>query len=151
MVSMSQPLPPLVQSQAMYQELVRHLTGLDPEAAEQAVINHDLSSPVDVKEFTQALQRIFKPQFYSFALLTFSWAGKSARAKISPEELDQVLAFSRVYSDVRLVMDEADAARWMIKPNRQLNGKSPLEMLQSRTGERRVRDYLDNLLHGNFA
>jgi putative toxin-antitoxin system antitoxin component (TIGR02293 family) len=47
--------------------------------------------------------------------------------------------------------DAAKAQRWLRKPKRELNGRSPLACLANEAGARLVEDLLARIEHGMFA
>ncbi|MBB5235537.1 MbcA/ParS/Xre antitoxin family protein [Deinococcus budaensis] len=135
---------PHVQGEGLYQQIVRGLIGLEAEAAERLVVEGEGLPLLTVAAARQHLKPFLgvgqPPAFLR------GWRGT-----VSVRMLDDLLAFCRLYADVRLVLSEEDAARWLSRPNRHLEGWSPLDLLASRVGERRVRAYLEGLLSGNYG
>lgn len=69
----------------------------------------------------------------------------------SREVLLQTYRVLDLFAIVLSVLEAEDAAHWFTKPNRHLDGRSPLELCQTPEGQSQLRDYLDALLSGNFA
>lgn len=135
---------PHVQGEGLYQQIVRELIGLEAEAAERLVVEGEGLPLLTVAAVRQHL----KPFLGEGQLPAFL---RGRRGTVNVRMLDDLLAFCRLYADVRLVLSEEDAARWLSHPNRHLEGRSPLDLLVSRVGERRVRAYLEGRLSGNYG
>lgn len=72
--------------------------------------------------------------------------------RLTSEESDRLARVLRVYARSEEVLDDAEAAsRWLRKPNRALQGKTPLELLSSEAGARAVEKVLGRLEHGVFS
>lgn len=138
-------LPPLVQSQVIYQQTVRQLTGLDAQDAEQAVITRKVPRGLD--------QQVVSDRTFRFFHISRSgnkaafWRGRRTAA----QRLDYLLLTARILAQLQPVLGEAGARRWLQEPNEHLSSLTPLELLRTSTGERRVQSLLESLLNGYYA
>ena len=69
--------------------------------------------------------------------------------RLSASESDRAARTMLAYAQARDVLeDDKLAAEWLLRPNVQLRGERPLDMLDTQTGFDRVRDILVRLEHG---
>lgn len=77
---------------------------------------------------------------------------KSKGQTLTPEESDRLARVLRVYARSEEALGDGERAhRWMRKPNRALNGRTPLELLSSEAGARAVEKVLGRIEHGIFS
>ncbi len=75
-----------------------------------------------------------------------------AKKNLPREASERLLLLVRVYQRAcEVIKDPARAATWIKRPNRALEGKSPLEMMESIFGAERVMDLLGRIEHGVFS
>ncbi len=77
---------------------------------------------------------------------------KSREQRLTPEESDRLARVLRVFARTEDALGDAErAVRWIRKPNRALEGMTPLELLSSEAGARAVEKVLGRLEHGVFS
>ena len=71
---------------------------------------------------------------------------------LSKEESDKAVRVARIAAMAEQVFGEPERAwRWLRKPKRRFEGKTPLEMLASEAGARLVEEMIGQIDHGIFA
>ena len=76
----------------------------------------------------------------------------SAKGRLKPDESERVARIMRVFDRaVDVLQSEDKARRWLAKPLRVLDGKSPMQLMVSEPGAREVEQVLGRLEHGVFA
>ncbi|MDH5527306.1 MAG: DUF2384 domain-containing protein [Nitrospirota bacterium] len=79
-------------------------------------------------------------------------ARRKQSAWLNPEESDRLFRVARIMAHARETFGDIDkASRWLRRANRQLSGKSPLEVLVTDWGAEQVDAILGRLEHGVFA
>jgi putative toxin-antitoxin system antitoxin component (TIGR02293 family) len=74
---------------------------------------------------------------------------KTARSNLSPTESDRLARAVRIIARAEEALGERDKAhRWLRKPNRALEGRRPLDLLESDAGARMVERILGRIEHG---
>jgi putative toxin-antitoxin system antitoxin component (TIGR02293 family) len=69
--------------------------------------------------------------------------------RLSASESDRAARTMLIYAQAKDVLEDGKlAAEWLLRPNVQLAGERPLDMLDTQTGFDRVRDILVRLEHG---
>lgn len=129
----------------LYQNTVYLLTNMPANTVEKAILTGDINGIS-----TESVRHKFS-QSLGIKLSDFTYFQTSGNSTTLRQHLDWLLSFSRCYARVRLVLEADDAAAWFLQVNRHLDGQTPLFYLETRTGERHLRNYLHNLLNGNFA
>lgn len=77
---------------------------------------------------------------------------KDKGQRLTAEQSDRLTRVVRVAARAEEAIGDADkAARWLRKPNRALQGKRPLELLESDVGARVVEQVLGRIEHGLVA
>jgi putative toxin-antitoxin system antitoxin component (TIGR02293 family) len=77
---------------------------------------------------------------------------RSTKARLSPGESDRLVRFARmIVRAEEAIGDEAKALRWLITPNRALEGQRPLELLDSDAGTVAVEQVLGRIEHGVYS
>lgn len=77
---------------------------------------------------------------------------KAGDQRLTSEESDRLARVLRVHAKSDEALGDAERARrWMRKPNRALQGRTPLELLSSEAGARAVEKVLGRLEHGVFS
>lgn len=72
--------------------------------------------------------------------------------RLAAAESDRLYRFSRVLAHAEHVLgDRAKATQWLRRPNRALNGATPLALLDTDIGATQVDDVLGRLEHGVFS
>jgi putative toxin-antitoxin system antitoxin component (TIGR02293 family) len=77
-------------------------------------------------------------------------ARRKATGRLEPDESDRLLRVARVYK-AALDLFESDrtaALAWLSRPNRALNGKTPLQLATTDVGAREVERLITRLEHG---
>jgi putative toxin-antitoxin system antitoxin component (TIGR02293 family) len=81
---------------------------------------------------------------------TLSHARK--RGRFSAEQSDRIVRAARIYSRAHEVFgDREKANRWMRRPNRVLEGKTPLSLLRTSSGSELVEAILDRIAYGVYS
>jgi putative toxin-antitoxin system antitoxin component (TIGR02293 family) len=76
----------------------------------------------------------------------------SAGELLTVEESDRALRLARLSAEAARVFAEPDKARrWLRKPNRALNGQTPLSLARTESGAHLVEELLLQIDHGVFA
>jgi putative toxin-antitoxin system antitoxin component (TIGR02293 family) len=76
-------------------------------------------------------------------------ARRKARARMRAAESDRLMRLARVGARASQVLGTYEkAARWLHRPNRALNNRLPLELLQTDLGTKQVEDILTRIEHG---
>jgi putative toxin-antitoxin system antitoxin component (TIGR02293 family) len=74
---------------------------------------------------------------------------KTAGTNLSPTESDRLARVVRIIARAEEALGERDKAhRWLRKPNRALEGRRPLDLLESDAGARMVERILGRIEHG---
>ena len=77
---------------------------------------------------------------------------RKASGKLSPDESDKLLRFSRLLSQATEVFGDATKAReWLKLPQRGLGGAVPLEYAETEIGAREVENLLGRIDYGVYA
>lgn len=77
---------------------------------------------------------------------------RKASGKLSPDESDKLLRFSRLLSHATEVFGDATKAReWLKLPQRGLGGAVPLEYAETEIGAREVENLLGRIDYGVYA
>lgn len=77
---------------------------------------------------------------------------KEKRQPLSPEQSDRLARVVRVAARAEEALgDPEKAARWLRKPNRSLQGKRPIDLLESDIGARMVERALGRIEHGVYS
>ena len=72
--------------------------------------------------------------------------------RLAPPESDRLYRFSRVLAHAEQALgSRAKATQWLHRPNRALNGATPLTLLDTDIGATQVDDVLGRLEHGVFS
>lgn len=90
---------------------------------------------------------------YEFVVPRRTLAHRKAKdQRLTSEESDRLARVLRVYSRAEDALGDAERAhRWIMKANRALEGRTPLELLSSEAGARAVEKVLGRLEHGVFS
>jgi putative toxin-antitoxin system antitoxin component (TIGR02293 family) len=79
-------------------------------------------------------------------------ARRRRERKLQASESDRLYRVARVFSlAVRTLGDEDNAAKWLRRPIRALNGEPPLRLLDTEVGARMVEDVLGRLEYGAIS
>jgi putative toxin-antitoxin system antitoxin component (TIGR02293 family) len=71
---------------------------------------------------------------------------------LSRDESDKAVRVARVTARAERVFGESERAwRWLRKPKRRFNGKTPVEMLATEAGARLVEEAIGQIDHGIFS
>jgi putative toxin-antitoxin system antitoxin component (TIGR02293 family) len=74
------------------------------------------------------------------------------RQSLSREESDKAVRVARITAMAEQVFGEPERAwRWLRKPKRRFEGKTPVEMLATEAGARLVEEMIGQIDHGIFA
>jgi putative toxin-antitoxin system antitoxin component (TIGR02293 family) len=86
------------------------------------------------------------------AVSTRTWARRKADNRLSPVESDRLYRLARIIARTEEVFGSRDKARlWLKEPNRALRLQTPLSLLDTDEGTRRVEDVLIRIEHGVFS
>lgn len=144
-MTMTATLPPEVQSNAIYKQTVHELTGMDASAAEQAVITGQVPREIDLDMIIDRTLHYFEIKSTKRRISEF-WKGQRTPA----ERLDYVLATARVMAQVQPVLGETAARQWLQEPNKHLADQTPLVLLRTTTGGKRVQGLINSMLNGYY-
>ncbi|MBI4529596.1 MAG: DUF2384 domain-containing protein [Deltaproteobacteria bacterium] len=76
-------------------------------------------------------------------------ARRKKERRLRADESDRLLRLARIGAQAAEVLgSEEKAARWLRRPNRALENRVPLELLDSDIGSRQVEDVLGRIEHG---
>lgn len=76
-------------------------------------------------------------------------ARRKKERRLRADESDRLLRLARIGAQAAEVLgSEEKAARWLRRPNRALENRVPLELLDSDIGARQVEDVLGRIEHG---
>ena len=79
-------------------------------------------------------------------------ARRKKERRLHKDESDRLVRLARVAVQAEAVLGgEEAAARWLHRPNRALGGRSPLSLLDTDLGARRVEAVLGRIEHGVFS
>jgi len=79
-------------------------------------------------------------------------ARRRRERRLRADESDRLLRLARVGAQTAAVLgSDEKAAAWLRRPNRALEGRTPLELLDSDLGARQVEDLLGRIEHGLFS
>ncbi|MCB1545117.1 MAG: DUF2384 domain-containing protein [Methylobacteriaceae bacterium] len=71
---------------------------------------------------------------------------------LTEDESDRAVRLARIADHAERVFGDSDkAGRWLRKPVPALHGRTPVELLQTETGARKVEDELIRIDHGIFG
>lgn len=77
---------------------------------------------------------------------------KEKRQPLSREQSDRLARLVRIAERAEEALDSREkAARWLRKPNRALQGKRPIDLLESDVGARMVERALGRIEHGVYS
>jgi putative toxin-antitoxin system antitoxin component (TIGR02293 family) len=77
---------------------------------------------------------------------------RSRKVSLSASESDRLARFARfLVRAEEAIGDRTKALRWLVRPNRALGGKQPLELLDSDAGAVAVERVLGRIEHGVFS
>lgn len=80
---------------------------------------------------------------------TRTMARRRQAQRLAPDESDRLYRIARVAGQAVSVLGaEEKAAAWLQRPNRALNGESPIRLLDTDVGARQVEDILGRIDHG---
>jgi putative toxin-antitoxin system antitoxin component (TIGR02293 family) len=76
---------------------------------------------------------------------------KRRRQPLSREESDKLARVARIFAVANETFQNRDkAAAWMRRPNRVLDGRTPVDLLDTDSGARMVEQTLERVAHGVF-
>lgn len=140
--------------QARRDQLFKRITGLEARQTERLLLDDSdltLTKSIPMNTLTTALSKVFglsKAQVQ--ILLGVSGNPVSRLSFPSRDVLDRIWMLSGVFADVEAVLGEAGARRWLARPHPGLTGRTPVALLGTRLGERRVQDLIGAALDGAF-
>lgn len=74
------------------------------------------------------------------------------KERLSPEQSDRLVRAASVYARAHEVFANREKAnRWMKRPNRALEGKTPLSLLRTSSGTDLVETVLDRIAYGVYS
>ncbi len=74
------------------------------------------------------------------------------KERLSPEQSDRLVRAAGVYASAHEVFANREKAnRWMKRPNRALEGKTPLSLLRTSSGTDLVESVLDRIAYGVYS
>lgn len=79
-------------------------------------------------------------------------ARRKQEGKFQSLESERILGFLQVAARaIQTIGDDEKAGRWLVKPNRALMGKVPLELLDTSIGVSQVDEILGRIEHGLYS
>ena len=102
------------------------------------------------------LQKLYEiPDEFTQRILAISprtWARRKADNRLSPTESDRLYRLARIIMRAEEVFQSREKARlWLKEPNRAMGLQTPLALLDTDEGARRVEDVLIRIEHGVFS
>jgi putative toxin-antitoxin system antitoxin component (TIGR02293 family) len=86
------------------------------------------------------------------AVSSRTWARRKAEDRLSPVESDRLHRLARIIARTEEVLGSREKSRiWIKEPNRALQLQTPLSLLDTDEGTRRVEDVLIRIEHGVFS
>lgn len=126
--------------------------GFSPQKVTRT-IRTPAESPVEVtvKRLADRLAEVFGLQkAQAAAMMGVSESTVSRHTRPSTDVLDRTLLASQVFADVSDVLGSKNAQRWFSAPNAALDNRTPLQLLSSRLGEKKVQQVIGALLDGAY-
>lgn len=81
-----------------------------------------------------------------------TFARRRKEARLQPDESDRLARLARILGRAKAVLgDDRAAADWIHRRNRALGGRTPLSMVDTDLGSRRVEAVLGRIEHGVFS
>jgi len=91
-------------------------------------------------------------ELFSLVIPRRTLSHRRKTGKLTPEQSDRLARVVRVLARAEEAFgDRQKASRWMRKPSRTLEGRRPLELLESDTGSRAVEKILLRIEHGVYS
>jgi putative toxin-antitoxin system antitoxin component (TIGR02293 family) len=110
--------------------------GLPPAALDQMIKRHLLS----LEEMTHLV------------ISQRTLARRRKEKHLSPEESDRLARLARIMAHAEEVFgDKEKAHTWLRRPNRAMEGRLPLDLLETETGGRIVETILGRIQHGIYS
>lgn len=101
------------------------------------------------------LTKLRLPRSEAAAALNFperTLARRKSEKRLHPDESDRVLRLARLFVLAsRILESEENAATWFVQSNRALEGRTPLQLIDTETGAREVEEVLWRIAHGMFS
>ena len=125
------------------------------EAAQTSTLIEQVRRGLPIAELTALQSGLQVPLELLASKLAISRATlqrRKASGKLSPDESDKLLRFSRLLSQATEVFGDATKAReWLKLPQRGLGGAVPLEYAETEIGAREVENLLGRIDYGVYA
>lgn len=135
-------------------EIFEFVSGLGTLHGTEIILGGDaklLPGTLSMKRVADRLSLLFGIRKVETAqLMGVSESTVSRRTKPSTDVLDRALTASTIYADVAAVLGPQDARVWFGQPNPALDGRRPIELLRTRTGEKQLEGVITALLNGAF-
>jgi putative toxin-antitoxin system antitoxin component (TIGR02293 family) len=91
-------------------------------------------------------------ELFSLVIPRRTLSHRRRTGRLTPEQSDRLARVVRILTRAEEVFaDPEKASRWMRKPNRALEGRRPLDLLESDTGSRAVEKILLRIEHGVYS
>ena len=131
---------------------IRDQTPACPEKATQASrVSAERDAGITVKRLADRLAEVFGLQkAQAAAMMGVSESTVSRHTRPNTDVLDRTLLASQVFADVSDVLGSENAQRWFSTPNAALDHRTPLKLLSSRLGEKKVQQVIGALLDGAY-
>jgi putative toxin-antitoxin system antitoxin component (TIGR02293 family) len=117
----------------------------------QAAIREGFPQAV-VEEVMQAARLTLKELAASLDLSARSLQRRRREGRLVRIESDRLYRLARIVALAKYYIGDAEAAtRWLKRPNRALEGKSPLELVDTEPGARAVENVLGRIAYGGVS
>jgi putative toxin-antitoxin system antitoxin component (TIGR02293 family) len=91
-------------------------------------------------------------ELFSLVIPRRTLSHRRRMGRLTPEQSDRLARAVRILTRAEEAFgDRKKASRWMRKPNRALEGRRPLDLLESDTGSRAVEKILLRIEHGVYS
>jgi putative toxin-antitoxin system antitoxin component (TIGR02293 family) len=108
--------------------------------------------PIDSLERLITLHLLSVNEVTHLVISPRTLARRKKTHRLSPEESDRLARVARIISYAQEVMgDDEKANQWLRRPNRALDNRLPLDLLQTESGARIVETILGRIEHGVYS
>lgn len=127
-------------------------TGNEPQAARLIDRVRDGLPVSELTALQTGLQVPLEQLASKLAISRATLQRRKASGKLSPDESDKLMRFSRLLTHATQVFGDAEKAReWLKQPQRGLGGAVPLEYAETEIGAREVENLLGRIDYGVYA
>ena len=130
--------------------LFETITGVDIYRLEGILLNRsDVPTTASARTIVDNLARFLDVRVRdALDLLSTTSSRVSRNDRVDATMLDRAYAVAHTYARVAAVLGTTQARAWFKTPNPALDGDTPIALLGTRYGERRIENLIDALLNG---